>query len=178
MAAAKTVIFSSPTLLHHCFNPSQTPPHPSINSFKPILSSKANPSNGVFIRNFCTAPVTRGRRYKVLTVSSLVDGYTGDDDESSQRNSDTGAAIDIKLPRRSLMVTFTCNQCSERTKRLINRLAYERGLVFVQVWSSIFYPTLCAGCQKYHKLVDNLGLIVEYDFREEDTDLDSNSDQV
>ncbi|XP_016900245.1 mitochondrial protein import protein ZIM17 isoform X4 [Cucumis melo] len=168
MAAAKTVIFSSPTLLHHCFNPSQTPPHPSINSFKPILSSKANPSNGVFIRNFCTAPVTRGRRYKVLTVSSLVDGYTGDDDESSQRNSDTGAAIDIKLPRRSLMVTFTCNQCSERTKRLINRLAYERGLVFVQ----------CAGCQKYHKLVDNLGLIVEYDFREEDTDLDSNSDQV
>ncbi|XP_050947052.1 uncharacterized protein LOC103489232 isoform X6 [Cucumis melo] len=153
MAAAKTVIFSSPTLLHHCFNPSQTPPHPSINSFKPILSSKANPSNGVFIRNFCTAPVTRGRRYK-------------------------GAAIDIKLPRRSLMVTFTCNQCSERTKRLINRLAYERGLVFVQVWSSIFYPTLCAGCQKYHKLVDNLGLIVEYDFREEDTDLDSNSDQV
>ncbi|KGN52030.1 uncharacterized protein C24H6.02c isoform X3 [Cucumis sativus] len=170
MAAAYTVIFSSPTLLQHSFNPSQTRPHPSITSFKPIVSSKANPSNGVFIRsrNFCTAPVSRERRYKVLTVSSLVDGYTGDDDEPSQRNSDTGAAIDIKLPRRSLMVTFTCNQCSERTKRLINRLAYERGLVFVQ----------CAGCQKYHKLVDNLGLIVEYDFREEDVDLDSSSDQV
>ncbi|XP_031741230.1 uncharacterized protein LOC101206910 isoform X2 [Cucumis sativus] len=132
MAAAYTVIFSSPTLLQHSFNPSQTRPHPSITSFKPIVSSKANPSNGVFIRNFCTAPVSRERRYKVLTVSSLVDGYTGDDDEPSQRNSDTGAAIDIKLPRRSLMVTFTCNQCSERTKRLINRLAYERGLVFVQ----------------------------------------------
>lgn len=104
----------------------------------------------------------------MLAVSRLVDGYPGDDDESAQRNSDMGAAVDIKLPRRSLMITFTCNLCSERTKRLINRLAYERGLVFVQ----------CAGCQKYHKLVDNLGLIVEYDFREEDMDVDSNSDQV
>jgi mitochondrial protein import protein ZIM17 len=25
----------------------------------------------------------------------------------------------------------------------------------------------CAGCQVYHKFVDNLGLIVEYDLREE-----------
>ncbi|CAK9316815.1 unnamed protein product [Citrullus colocynthis] len=170
MAAAKTVFFSSPALLHQS-NSFETRPLPSINSFKPIVFfSKANPSNGVFIRsrNFYTAPVLRERRYKVLAVSRLVDGYLGDDDESAQRNSDMGAAIDIKLPRRSLMVTFTCNQCSERTKRLINRLAYERGLVFVQ----------CAGCQKYHKLVDNLGLIVEYDFREEDMDVDSNSDQV
>lgn len=42
-------------------------------------------------------------------------------------------SIDIKLPRRSLLVEFSCNSCGERTKRLINRLAYERGLVFVQV---------------------------------------------
>lgn len=28
---------------------------------------------------------------------------------------------------------FTCNECGERTQRLINRLAYERGLVYVQV---------------------------------------------
>lgn len=28
---------------------------------------------------------------------------------------------------------FSCNQCGERTERLINRLAYERGLVYVQV---------------------------------------------
>ncbi|PWZ32635.1 Iron-sulfur cluster co-chaperone protein HscB, mitochondrial [Zea mays] len=67
------------------------------------------------------------------------------------------AAIDIKLPRRSLLVQFTCNACGERTKRLINRVAYERGTVFLQ----------CAGCQVYHKFVDNLGLVVEYDLREE-----------
>lgn len=67
------------------------------------------------------------------------------------------ASFDIKLPRRSLLVQFTCNKCDARTERLINRVAYERGTVFLQ----------CAGCQVYHKFVDNLGLIVEYDLREE-----------
>lgn len=50
---------------------------------------------------------------------------------------------------------FTCDACGERTKRLINRVAYERGTVFVQ----------CSGCLQHHKLVDNLGLMIEYDFR-------------
>ncbi|KNA05863.1 hypothetical protein SOVF_186200 [Spinacia oleracea] len=77
-------------------------------------------------------------------------------DDSSKESS-----INVQLPRRSLLVQFTCNACGERTKRLINRLAYERGTVFVQ----------CAGCLKHHKLVDNLGLVVEYDFRN-DTDQD------
>lgn len=50
MAAAKTVFFSSPALLHQS-NSFETRPLPSINSFKPIVFfSKANPSNGVFIR--------------------------------------------------------------------------------------------------------------------------------
>ena len=43
------------------------------------------------------------------------------------------ATVDIKLPRRSLLVQFTCNACGERTQRLINRVAYERGTVFLQV---------------------------------------------
>ncbi|KAF9591755.1 hypothetical protein IFM89_007085 [Coptis chinensis] len=72
--------------------------------------------------------------------------------------------IDIKLPRRSLLVKFTCNACGERTERLINRLAYERGTVFVQ----------CAGCLKHHKLIDNLSLVVEYNFLE-DTNTDLNA---
>ncbi|GMN38853.1 hypothetical protein TIFTF001_008080 [Ficus carica] len=45
------------------------------------------------------------------------------------------ATIDIKLPRRSLLVQFTCDLCGERTQRLVNRLAYERGLIYVQVRS-------------------------------------------
>lgn len=44
------------------------------------------------------------------------------------------ASIDIKLPRRSLCVQFTCDACGERSERLINRLAFERGTVFVQVF--------------------------------------------
>nr|GMD21096.1 mitochondrial protein import protein ZIM17 [Ipomoea batatas] len=66
-------------------------------------------------------------------------------------------AFDLKLPRRSLLATFTCNACGVRSQRFINRLAYERGLVYVQ----------CSGCSKYHKLVDNLGLVVEYNLGDE-----------
>jgi hypothetical protein len=43
------------------------------------------------------------------------------------------ATVDLKLPRRSLLVQFTCNKCGEMTKRLINRAAYERGTIFLQV---------------------------------------------
>ncbi|KAL7001291.1 hypothetical protein U1Q18_002442 [Sarracenia purpurea var. burkii] len=77
------------------------------------------------------------------------------------------ATVDLKLPRRSLLVHFTCNACGERTQKLINRLAYERGTVFVQ----------CAGCSLHHKLIDNLGLVVEYDFREEQV-MDTNADEI
>ncbi|XP_042021925.1 uncharacterized protein LOC121769246 isoform X2 [Salvia splendens] len=75
--------------------------------------------------------------------------------------------IDLKLPRRRLLVTFTCDACGVRSQRLINRLAYERGLVYVQ----------CSGCSQYHKLVDNLGLVIEYNL-EEEIDLDAKMDQV
>ncbi|MCL7050891.1 hypothetical protein MKW94_014335 [Papaver nudicaule] len=81
-------------------------------------------------------------------------------------DSPTEAKIDLKLPRRSLRVQFTCDKCGERTKRLVNRLAFERGTIFVQ----------CAGCLRHHKLVDNLGLIVEYDFRKDES-MDLGSDQ-
>ncbi|GER50451.1 Zim17-type zinc finger protein [Striga asiatica] len=77
------------------------------------------------------------------------------------------AAIDLKLPRRSLLVTFTCDACSARSQRLINRLAYERGLVYVQ----------CSGCSRYHKLVDNLGLVAEYKLHDE-IDQDASTDHT
>ncbi|KAG9450033.1 hypothetical protein H6P81_009998 [Aristolochia fimbriata] len=73
-------------------------------------------------------------------------------------SSNLEATVDLKFPRRSLLVQFTCNACGERSQRLINRLAYERGTVFVQ----------CAGCLQHHKLVDNLSLVVEYDLMEDE----------
>ncbi|KAM4109227.1 hypothetical protein ACB094_03G104200 [Castanea mollissima] len=99
---------------------------------------------------------------RLLAVSQFVE-----DSSQSEEPNTTDANIEIKLPRRSLLVQFTCDVCGERTERLINRLAYERGLIYIQ----------CAGCLRHHKLVDNLGLMVEYDLREE-INPDSNTDQV
>ncbi|XP_033148632.1 uncharacterized protein LOC103870776 [Brassica rapa] len=74
----------------------------------------------------------RNRLFSVL--GSLTDL---EEEESKDSSEGQVASVDIKLPRRrSLQVEFSCNSCGERTKRLINRLAYERGLVFVQ----------CGGC--------------------------------
>ncbi|KAL0446943.1 UNVERIFIED_CONTAM: hypothetical protein Slati_1822200 [Sesamum latifolium] len=107
--------------------------------------------------------------YRVPRISCLLeDSYEEyqETEQSVSKNSQQDGAIDLKLPRRSLLVTFTCGACGVRSQRLINRLAYERGLVYVQ----------CSGCSKYHKLVDNLGLVIEYNFQEE-IDLDASTDQ-
>jgi mitochondrial protein import protein ZIM17 len=40
-----------------------------------------------------------------------------------------------------------------RSSRLINPHAYEKGAVFVQ----------CRGCEVWHMLVDNQGIVEEYD---------------
>ncbi|KAL6505690.1 hypothetical protein OROHE_023069 [Orobanche hederae] len=93
--------------------------------------------------------------------------YKETEQSSFSKNYPQEAAIDLKLPRRSLLVTFTCDACGARSQRLINRVAYERGLVYVQ----------CSGCSQYHKLVDNLGLVVEYKLQEE-IDLDASTDHA
>ncbi|KAL5759253.1 hypothetical protein ACOSP7_017779 [Xanthoceras sorbifolium] len=128
------------------------------NSFKPIsIPNETNPTRLTIFTSKAPAPKPA---YRVLAVSDS-------DPEPEFNHSNKVATFEIKLPRRSLLVQFTCNDCGERTQRLINRLAYERGLVYVQ----------CAGCLKHHKLVDNLGLVIEYDLREE-ISLESNIDQV
>lgn len=104
---------------------------------------------------------------RVFRVRGLVGGDSVTAPEPESDNSEVGASIDLSLPRRRLLVQFTCDLCGERTERLVNRVAYERGSIFVQ----------CAGCLQHHKLVDNLGLITEYDFREK-TNMDSEIDQV
>lgn len=103
------------------------------------------------------------RASRLSAVAGVVEDSSEAQPESEPNVSYTGVNINLKLPRRSLLVQFTCNVCGERTKRLVNRLAYERGLIYVQ----------CAGCLRHHKLVDNLGLVVEYDLREEINDSDT-----
>ncbi|KAJ7523329.1 hypothetical protein O6H91_04G057200 [Diphasiastrum complanatum] len=74
---------------------------------------------------------------------------------TSQAQAQPQVQFDLTLPRRRLLAEFTCDSCGTRSQRLINPDAYERGTVFVQ----------CSGCEVYHKLVDNLHLVQEYDFR-------------
>lgn len=112
-------------------------------------------------------PITSKKVFSGSALCGLQDDNSERHKDSEPQSSTSEATIDIKLPRRSLLVQFSCNICGERTQRLVNRLAYERGTVFVQ----------CAGCLQHHKLVDNLGLIVEYDLKE-DISLDSDADQV
>ena len=49
------------------------------------------------------------------------------------------------------MITFTCNLCSGRTERLVNPLAWDKGLVIVQ----------CQHCEKWHKVADAANLVEE-----------------
>lgn len=53
---------------------------------------------------------------------------------------------------RSAELSFTCDRCGHRTTRMVNPNAYKTGTMFVQ----------CAGCEAWHKIVDNLGLIYEF----------------
>ncbi|KAF8053341.1 hypothetical protein N665_1427s0005 [Sinapis alba] len=145
-----------------------------INFYKPhLLSYKQNPTSSLRYRSRTVRVIEevackqRNRLFSVF--GSLTDDSELNAEEESKESSEGKvASINIKLPRRSLLVEFSCNSCGERTKRLINRLAYERGLVFVQ----------CGGCLKHHKLVDNLGLIVEYDFRQETSKDSSSTEQT
>ncbi|XP_059448962.1 uncharacterized protein LOC132180123 [Corylus avellana] len=154
-------------------SPTQNPHKPITSllcpsSVKPIFASRPNPSISLSRSRISHSIVVAPKRaYRLLAISGLVEDSSETQPESEPNVSGTGVNIDIKLPRRSLLVQFTCNVCGERTKRLVNRLAYERGLIYVQ----------CAGCLRHHKLVDNLGLMVEYDLRE-DINTDSNTDKV
>ncbi|GAV73290.1 zf-DNL domain-containing protein [Cephalotus follicularis] len=132
------------------------------NFFKPISASNTpNPNLSLFRLRISHASTVPSKRWiRLLAVPEM-------NPEAESSDSNQSASIDIKLPRRRLLVQFTCDDCGERTQRLINPLAYERGLVYVQ----------CAGCSQHHKLVDNLGLVVDYDLREEIT-VQSNTDQV
>ncbi|KAL2904920.1 Polyphenol oxidase chloroplastic [Bienertia sinuspersici] len=146
-----------------------TTSNPTSNCFPPKFLSKQNPR----LRVSHNATRSSKLGYWLQSCCSSNAGINSDiTDDSSKKSS-----LNIQLPRRSLLVQFTCDACGEKTKRLINRLAYERGTVFIQGRINIRYnvsqlrlllvskiPMLWR-CLQHHKLVDNLGLVVEYDLR-------------
>lgn len=68
------------------------------------------------------------------------------------------ASIDLNLPRRSMLVSFTCNKCGGRSERLVNPLAWEKGMVIVQ----------CEHCSSWHKIADAANMVEEYIFTSDD----------
>ncbi|XP_062073741.1 uncharacterized protein LOC133777970 isoform X5 [Humulus lupulus] len=135
MAATTTACRFSPAL--HCRSFSTTDSHRPIhsnlfsNTYKPFSASKTYPS--ITLSRPSSKNSAPKRAYKSSVISGLGNrsSETHPESESSVSNSD--ATIDIKLPRRSLLVQFTCELCGERTQKLVNRLAYERGLIYVQI---------------------------------------------
>ncbi|KAL9226011.1 hypothetical protein vseg_001870 [Gypsophila vaccaria] len=145
--SAILTLFSQPT--RHHYNSRASPPTFTPPNFTPKLNPRLRISRKYGFsskRGYCVAVQ--------FCCSDSVSGSSGISSETFD-DSSKESSINLKLPRRSLLVHFTCNSCGERTKRMINRVAYERGTVFVQ----------CSGCLQHHKLIDNLGLVVEYDFR-------------
>ncbi len=60
--------------------------------------------------------------------------------------------------RRSLLVAFTCNACGGRSERLVNPLAWAKGMVIAQ----------CEQCKAWHKIADSQGMVEEYRFDNSD----------
>uniref|UniRef100_A0A7C9DAQ4 DNL-type domain-containing protein n=1 Tax=Opuntia streptacantha TaxID=393608 RepID=A0A7C9DAQ4_OPUST len=142
-------LFTSTSIRDRACTPKCHLPIPRSAFFRPYSAFNQNPRLRISPR---AANFSKHCHFVPFCCGSNPGNNPDTTDECSKESS-----IDLQLPRRSLLVQFTCDACGERTKRLINRLAYERGTVFVQ----------CAGCLQHHKLVDNLGLVVEYDFRTE-----------
>ncbi|XP_023644110.1 uncharacterized protein LOC17896031 isoform X2 [Capsella rubella] len=120
------------------------PPLPLFNQQNPVSALHRSGAARVIE---VVAPKQRNRSFSVF-ASLTDDSKLNPEEESNDSVEGQVASVDIKLPRRRLQVEFTCNSCGERTKRLINRHAYERGLVFVQDafniinWLTILVPLL------------------------------------
>ena len=113
------------------FNSSHTLPHPSMSGVF-IRSTISLLRNQIWAFHFQGHNLSHCRS-KMLAVTRLVDSNSGDDDESAQRNS------------------------AQRTKRLLNRLAYERGLVFRSgtnwCYTIVFHCSIVLqNCQCYDQL--------------------------
>jgi hypothetical protein len=80
------------------------------------------------------------------------------DADGKEVSYDEGANV-VRIPlammgddvRRKKLVLFTCKPCGARTARLVNPLAYEKGVVFAQ----------CGGCGAWHTLAANNPKIYE-----------------
>ncbi|CAL8461908.1 g1439 [Coccomyxa elongata] len=90
--------------------------------------------------------------YRLHSLSDdEVTSTSGSNTSNDGDEEDTGAWVQLEMPRRSRQVTFTCNKCDGKTTRMVNPIAWDRGTVFVQ----------CGTCEAWHNIKDAAGLIEE-----------------
>jgi len=94
-------------------------------------------------------------------VVSLATSDEGSDENAA--GSDDGVyRLDLNsvegASRRSMLVSFTCNACGGRSERLVNPLAWAKGMVIVQ----------CEQCKAWHKIADSQNMVEEYIFNSDD----------
>ncbi|KAK9908679.1 hypothetical protein WJX75_001344 [Coccomyxa subellipsoidea] len=69
-------------------------------------------------------------------MQACLDGSTpstsGSNDSEHGEEESFEASMPLVMPRRSRQVTFTCNKCDGKTTRMVNPIAWDRGMVFVQ----------------------------------------------
>ncbi|XP_021718235.1 uncharacterized protein LOC110685981 isoform X2 [Chenopodium quinoa] len=124
-------LLSSSSSYHPTKSTLHYPPNLRPSFSPPNFTPKSNPR--LRISHETTISFKKQRNWVPCCCSGNADINPDIIHDSSSKESN----INIQLPRRSLLVQFTCDACGERTKRLINRLAYERGTVFVQIFTSI-----------------------------------------
>jgi protein import protein ZIM17 len=109
--------------------------------------------------------VVRKRARRLPSLRAITRVESSGDDEETEAGTGTVPEADgsgekklkdnqVQLPmkKRSAEMSFTCNVCQHRTTRMVNPHAFKNGTMFAQ----------CAGCEAWHKIVDNLGLIYEF----------------
>eukprot|EP00271_Cylindrocystis_brebissonii_P004908 TRINITY_DN16831_c0_g1_i1.p1 TRINITY_DN16831_c0_g1~~TRINITY_DN16831_c0_g1_i1.p1 ORF type:complete len:274 (-),score=42.42 TRINITY_DN16831_c0_g1_i1:1149-1970(-) len=126
----------------------------------PSLTAESVIGEGVEVRKDEDGGASIGGRAGDGALTVVAEGGSSDGAESgADEAAEPGktAKFQLPMPRRRVQLTFTCDACGGRTSRMVNPHALAKGTVYVQ----------CAQCEVFHQLVDNLGLVVEYDFRKE-----------
>jgi len=98
-----------------------------------------------------------GDAQQATTGSNGSEGEIGSDDARTRDDAAKVARVQLEMPRRSLQVTFTCDRCGTRTSRMVNPIAWDRGMVMA----------MCSGCEEWHKLRDEGGIVDEIRYCDE-----------
>jgi hypothetical protein len=131
------------------------------------VSHRYHTDRGVQARGPGTRPISARVRIRSgfappVTPAVGVSASSSDDPDGSVE--DGVYRVDLNdlegASRRSMLVSFTCNACGGRTERLVNPLAWAKGMVIVQ----------CEQCKAWHKVADSQNMVEEYRFGDNSDD--------